>query len=339
MNDAGAKAVPENYDDHLSRAIDAVIQAARVTRAVQQQIDLASLEKGDKSPVTAADFASQAVVCRSLGDAIPLVGEEDASDLRGPESAFLDRVVGHVRDLGIDADGDAVCNWIDQGGHDGSGDLYWTLDPIDGTKGFLRKEQYAISLALIEKGEIVVGVLGCPNLPTEGMDGEQIGTLQFATKGGGALQAPLDNPDNRVAIAASDLAKTSGIRLCESVESGHSSHSHSARIATRLGIEADPVRLDSQAKYATVARGDADAYLRLPTRPGYQEKIWDHAGGVLVTTEAGGRVSDVDGKPLDFSRGSTLADNRGVVATAAGVHDDVLAAVAAVLVEDAEPAA
>jgi 3'(2'), 5'-bisphosphate nucleotidase len=44
-------------------------------------------------------------------------------------------------------------------------DRYWTLDPIDGTKGFLRGDQYAIALALVEHGEVVLGVLGCPNLP------------------------------------------------------------------------------------------------------------------------------------------------------------------------------
>ena len=70
-------------------------------------------------------------------------------------------------------------------------------------------------------------------------------------------------------------------RFCESVESGHSSHGHSAQIAARLGISLDPVRLDSQAKYAVVGRGEADIYLRLPTRPGYVERIWDHAAGAI----------------------------------------------------------
>lgn len=41
----------------------------------------------------------------------------------------------------------------------------WTIDPIDGTKGFLRGEQYAVCLSLIVDGEVTIGVIGCPNLP------------------------------------------------------------------------------------------------------------------------------------------------------------------------------
>ena len=51
--------------------------------------------------------------------------------------------------------------------------------------------------------------------------------------------------------------------------------------------------LDSLAKYAIVARGDADVYMRPPTRPAYSEKIWDHAAGMLVIEEAGGKLIDI----------------------------------------------
>ena len=85
--------------------------------------------------------------------------------------------------------------------------------------------------------------------------------------------------------------------------------------------------MDSQAKYAAVARGDASIYLRLPTRKDYQEKIWDHAAGVAVITQAGGRVTDITGSPLDFTRGYTLAVNRGIIATNGAIHDAVVDAV------------
>ena len=113
-------------------------------------------------------------------------------------------------------------------------------------------------------------------------------------------------------------------RLCESVESDHSSHSHSAQLMDKLGISADPVRLDSQTKYGVVARGDAEAYLRLPTRPGYREKIWDHGAGALIVQEAGGTVTDVAGKPLDFTKGRELTENRGVIVTHGPFHDQIL---------------
>ena len=119
--------------------------------------------------------------------------------------------------------------------------------------------------------------------------------------------------------------------FCESVESGHSAHDDSAEVARRLGVTAPPCRIDSQCKYAAVARGDASIYLRLPTRADYEEKIWDHAAGWAVITEAGGAVTDVRGEPLNFSIGRTLRNNKGVVATNGRIHDEVIAAVRAVL--------
>lgn len=334
---------PATLHPLLANAIEAVETAARVTRLVQRRIEVDTLTKGDKSPVTVADFASQALVGDVLGTEIPIVGEEDAAELRGDASGLLSKVCDAVQEVGRAATPDEICDWIDRGGHDGSGERYWTLDPIDGTKGFLRKEQYAISLALIENGTIVLGVLGCPNLALDAVTidksgSEQSGTLQYAVRGGGAYQRGFAADSPTVRLTAAATADPAAIRLCESVESGHSSHSHSARIRTRLGSTAESARLDSQAKYAVVARGDADAYLRLPTRPGYEEKIWDHAGGVIVVLEAGGRVSDVDGEPLDFSQGATLKRNRGVVATSPDVFDSVGSAVKAVLAEDAPPA-
>ena len=91
--------------------------------------------------------------------------------------------------------------------------------------------------------------------------------------------------------------------FCESVEAAHAAHSVQAGIASRLGITAPSFRIDSQCKYAVVARGEASIYLRLPRDTSYREKVWDHAAGALVLEEAGGRVSDLDGRPLDFSRG------------------------------------
>ena len=102
-------------------------------------------------------------------------------------------------------------------------------------------------------------------------------------------------------------------------------------ITEALGIATEPVRMDSQAKYAAVARGDASIYLRLPTRADYREKIWDHAAGMMAVTQAGGHVTDIAGKPLDFTHGHTLAANQGIIATNGPIHDAVLNAVQKVL--------
>jgi 3'(2'), 5'-bisphosphate nucleotidase len=70
--------------------------------------------------------------------------------------------------------------------------------------------------------------------------------------------------------------------------------------------------------------GDVNLRLLSPARLDYREKVWDQAAGSIVVEEAGGRVSDLDGKPLDFSQGRTLAANRGVLATNELLHEAIL---------------
>lgn len=289
------------------------------------------MEKQDKSPVTIADFASQAVICRSLGEAFPndpIIGEEDSAELRLPENKpSLDRVQTELSRIGLNGSPDEICGWIDRGGAKSFGPRFWTLDPIDGTKGFLRGEQYAVSLALIIDGKITVAILGCPNLPLEPGGVADAGTIFFAVRGQGASVQSCFVESAAEPVRVTSTSSWANVRLCESVESGHSAHDRSAVIASSLGIVKQPVRLDSQAKYAVVARGEGDVYLRLPTKKDYREKIWDHAGGVLVVEEAGGRVTDIDGKPLEFTHGRELSANRGVVVTNGHLHDDVLRAI------------
>lgn len=312
-------------------AIAAVRQAAVVCKGVQDRlINPETIEKKDKSPVTVADYASQAIICSMLAESFPddvVVGEEDAGELRDADqahvrSAVMDQVQA-VTDNCVDEE--TVLSWIDLGGANADTDAYWALDPIDGTKGFLRKEQYAVALGLIENGKVVLGILGCPNLNG--------GELLVAIKGQGAEILPLWDSESTTgsSIKVSDIVDSADACFCESVESGHSDHSQSAQIAKLLNISNESVRLDSQAKYATIAKGDAQIYLRLPTSETYREKIWDHAAGKLVVEEAGGTVTDVTGKPLDFTKGRKLEDNRGVIATCGTIHDQVVKAVKNVL--------
>jgi len=325
--------------DELTAAVAAVRAAARVCRAVQERlISPETIEKKDKSPVTVADYASQAVVCAALAEMLPddrVVGEEAADALREQANAAVRAV---VTEQVAAARGEAVSEqqvlaWIDRGGAPATGGRYWTLDPIDGTKGFLRKQQYAVALGLIENGAVVLGVLGCPNLPADTNElASGTGVLFTAVRGQGARQYSLDDDDDAgLPVAVTAIAGPAEACLCESVESGHSDQSSSARIAELLGITREPFRIDSQCKYAAVARGDAQIYLRLPTRADYEEKIWDHAAGKIVVEEAGGRVSDITGAPLDFSQGRTLKRNKGVIATCGTIHDEVVKAVQSVL--------
>ncbi|HVS14709.1 MAG TPA: 3'(2'),5'-bisphosphate nucleotidase [Thermoanaerobaculia bacterium] len=321
-----------SLERELRLAVVAVERAARLCRAVQAEgADGSSLAKQDRSPVTVADFGAQALVSLTLdpsGSRPPIVGEERADALRGDGARGMrESVVEHVRrvlpETSETATLDAIDACHDAGGPSGR---RWVLDPIDGTKGYLRGGQYAIALALLEDGAPVLGVLGCPAL-----DGGA-GALFVAERGAGAQQRSLQHPldDGAVRpISVDSIADPHAAVFCESVEAAHSAHDRSAEIARRLGVAATPVRIDSQTKYAVLARGEASIYLRLPRSDDYREKIWDHAAGWIVLTEAGGRITDALGRPLDFSLGRTLARNRGVIATNGRLHDAVMEAVLA----------
>ncbi len=325
------------YAEERQIAIEAVEKASFLCRTVQANLVAeASMDKKDKSPVTVADFGAQAVVTHTLRGAfpdLPLVGEEDAAELRDPENqAITAQVVGHVAETVPGIESGAVLDPIDYGTYAGGGTgRHWTLDPIDGTKGFLRLDQYAVALALIEDGEVVLGVLGCPNMPLDANDpSAERGCLFVAVKGEGAFRRALSGgPEESISVTPID--DPSQAKFCESVEAAHSSQSDSAQVAARLGITAEPFRIDSQCKYGAVSRGDASIYLRLPTRKDYEEKIWDHAAGAIVVREAGGKVTDVRGRALDFSLGRTLKNNSGVIVTNGALHDRVIEAVGAVL--------
>lgn len=310
--------------------LNAVRAAGIVTRAVQADlVNAGTLTKDDKSPVTVADFASQAVVARYLemmADDYPLVAEEDADELRQDENAHLRAAVTErVVTQWSDATEDGVLDAIDRGRADCDGTgKYFTLDPIDGTKGFLRGEHYAIALGMIEDGVVTAAALGCPNL--RGPAGER-GVVFVAAKGAGAMSMSLMGE-----IEAEQVARVSGnddpanIRFCQSVVKAHSHQGRAGEVAKLLGVTAEPVAMDSQCKYALVGRGDAELYLRIPRDDVYVEKIWDHAAGSLVVTEAGGSVTDVNGKPLDFGHGRLLEANRGVVASNGPNHGAVIEA-------------
>jgi 3'(2'), 5'-bisphosphate nucleotidase len=328
-----------HQDMMLRSAVDAVAKAAHVARGVQRRLEsVRQMTKDDRSPVTVADYALQALVAMELGAAaggsgVRIVGEERAEMLRRPENgAIRGAVLDAVRSARPDATEGEMLDAIDAGDHDGTADAFWTLDPIDGTKGFLRGQQYAIALARIEHGRVTMAVMGCPNLAMDlsaSLDEpDPRGVVYIAAAGWGAWEQPADGPQEqarRLRLLPRDPREP--VRLCESIESAHTSQGDSRRVMEEIGAATRPVRIDSQCKYALVGRGQADAYLRLPTGKGYVEKIWDHAAGMLIAAEAGAGVSDINGAPLDFSRGRRLERNRGIVCAARDLHGPILGAI------------
>ncbi|NEQ66825.1 MAG: 3'(2'),5'-bisphosphate nucleotidase, partial [Symploca sp. SIO2D2] len=226
-----------SYESEKAVAIEAALKAAKLCEKVRQEKVPEAIEKSDKSPVTIADFGSQALICRALAAAFPndpVVGEEDSAELREPAmAAQLEQVTSYVQAVVGNATSEEVLSWIDRGNGQ-TGSRYWTLDPIDGTKGFLRQDQYAVALALVEAGEVKVGVLACPALPVDLNQPESgRGVLFVAVRGQGATMVAIagDEPCPIKVIEKDE----ENLRFVESVESGHGDHSRQEAVAKAVG--------------------------------------------------------------------------------------------------------
>lgn len=310
----------------LDAAVAAVVDACAVARSVQNAFvhDDHALTKEDRSPVTVADFAVQALISYRLQEAFPHVAwisEENAEELGKAENrGLLEQVHRHVVTAAPGLTPADVCRLLSHPDEEDTS-LAWVLDPIDGTKGFIRGDQYAVALGLVAEGKVVLGAMGCPNYETTAA---REGRVFYARHGGGAFSRSLATGEVSPICVHSDRALSEAV-VIQGVESAHSNFGVIGSFADRLGIAVRPLQMDGQGKYAAVACGDATAYLRVP-RPGSTRKecIWDHISGVTLVAEAGGTVTDIDGDPLDFSHGARLETNMGVVASSGQHHAAIL---------------
>ncbi|KAF6257560.1 hypothetical protein COO60DRAFT_1622225 [Scenedesmus sp. NREL 46B-D3] len=352
---AETKLSDAKYASQLAAACEAVTLASKLCQRVQQQLTTTETAgKNDDSPVTVADYGAQALVAWALQRADPsvqlsMVAEEDAADLTAPSgAAMLSRITQLINSVLAED----VVALIELGGSQGGAQgRHWVLDPIDGTRGFVGMRQYAVCLGMLQDGEVVLGVLGCPNLPQGAVDDDDggagaahksnsadVGCLFLAHQGAGAYVAPLSTASDSSSAADSSSLRRIGVRdesdmanarFMESYESRHSDHSFTAAVAKQAGAVLPPLRMDSQVKYGLLSRGDAGLFMRFPPAT-YREKIWDHCAGFIIVEEAGGKVTDAGGARLDFARGRWLDLDGGIIAAPPAIHGAVLAAVQSV---------
>jgi 3'(2'), 5'-bisphosphate nucleotidase len=319
----------------MHHAAAAARAAAAAIAAVGDPARLAAdsvMDKGAAGPATVADLAGQVAAIRALrsaeGPRCRIMAEESLDEVdRLGGDALVERVVRALQDAGLalsrDEVRDTLAAGIDAGGADGE---CWALDPLDGTKGYLRGGQFAIAVGLLRDGVPVAGAVAAPRLAVRSTDAGA-GVVFLAAAGQGAWQEELlaASGGARTPVRARPWSRGDAIRLGGSVERAHSASDALEAAASALGPVV-PVRVDSQAKYALVARGDADAYVRRSPSPGYRECAWDHVAGALVAREAGCTVTDVHGRPMDFGGGRRLAASEGVLCAAPGLHPALLAA-------------
>lgn len=316
----------------MQALLAAVRDAARLCRLVQENFLSAETKTdGDHSePVTIADYGSQAIICRALQQCYPqdaVIAEESgeqfsqlvSAERRAQILALLSQVLR--QDV---SEGELVA-WLDFGAGR-SAARAWVIDPIDGTKGFLAGRHYAIACGQMLEGRVAEGIVATPGYN----DGQ--GAL-FHTRDGATFRAPLAAGEGaRVTVSARQ--NPAEIIAAQSFERAHASKSRMSRARELAGLGgARILELDSMEKYALVACGDADLYMRLPREGSrYAHKIWDHVAGVALAQGAGGIVTDLDGGPLDFSQGETLP-NPGMIVSNGAHHERVVEAVQRVMSE------
>lgn len=316
----------------LQPIIQAARQAAALCRAVQDK-HIAPYQDGDNEavarkagaePVTIADYGAQAIVCRALSQFFPedaVIAEEGGEQFRALISTADQQEIASLISgvLGEPVTIDQITAWLDHGLNRESART-WVIDPIDGTKGFIALRQYVVAIGVLnEARQVVDGVMAAPGY----LHGEAV----FYTREGSAYVEALAGGAARK-LQASQRTDPASLIALESYEKSHASQDLMAQLREAAGIGGAQIeRIDSQEKYARVAAGDADLYLRLPritsTRP---HMIWDHAAGTALVQAAGGIVSDVDGSPLDFSQGRTLANNKGMIVANPRIHPRLIAA-------------
>ncbi|MBI5959654.1 MAG: 3'(2'),5'-bisphosphate nucleotidase [Chloroflexi bacterium] len=321
----------------LTKELETAKTIARMAAGICQTIQAELVnpaEKSGREPVTIADYASQAIIGHALAENF----SDDAvlSEERSEEFMLLlnDKQRSLVQRFVTDALGgyvfeEQVCAWLDFGKQT-QAERTWIIDPIDGTKGFLGLRHYCVAIGLLVDGEPVLGVLASPGFYSDSEEShDDPGALTYALSGRGAFMEPLaGGPPHPIEV--SEISDPRRAILLTSYESGHTDLSFFNRVAEVLGRGSDaPARaLDSQDKHAMLAAGIGDTYLRVVPEPGFREKVWDQAAGYAIVKEAGGRISDVFGQPLDWSTGRHLENNRGVLMTNGHLHDKLLEAIA-----------
>lgn len=217
------------------------------------------VEKADASPVTAADLAAHRILAdglQALDASIPVLSEEDA-DIALSERAGWSR--------------------------------WWLVDPLDGTKEFIAdSEEFTINVALIERGEVVFGVVGIP----------ATGVIYH---GGRAFGAWRIKPGKQPQAIAMREASAAGLTVVASRRHGSALQEQLlAALVARYG-EVERVSVGSSLKFCQLAEGSADFYPRLaPTSQ------WDTAAAQGVLEGAGGVVLTLQGEPLRYEPRESL---------------------------------
>lgn len=327
----------------LDVACTAVQHCAVLTQRLQRETlsQDSQVSKSDFSPVSTGDFASQALLTSATHGGFPgdkFLAEESADELR-QNAGLLQQVWNLVQELkpafesgnialSTPSSKEEVCDFIDYGGKNEQSDQgrLWVFDPIDGTATFLRGQQYALNCAFLIDGVEEIGIIGCPNarLDSDTVSEDEVnknglGIMIFAVRGEGAWIRPMQSNGQLAAATKLDRhgEKATLNNLIWSDSSTYTStimHLHQ-QIASKLNTPWPGVDLfSSLMKYVSLGLGRSHIVLRIFRFTSWRSNMWDHAGGVLIFEEVGGKVTDLEGKAIDFAQGRKMAASKSSVA-------------------------
>jgi 3'(2'), 5'-bisphosphate nucleotidase len=228
----------------------------------------------------------------------------------------------------------------------------WVMDPVDGTATFMQGQQYAVCLCLLVDGKQAVGVIGCPNLAfdVEGplgqsrvhedlVDEEGYGVVLSAVQGQGTYVRTMTENGwghgRKVDLSTLPERKLEELNFVESTlgKTSLSQDEHKA-VCEQLGAQwPGTVIWAQQIKHVALALGSTDVMVRIPKTADRFTCVWDHAGGHILYSEAGGLIKDFNGGGIDFGQGRHIAGERnyGMIAALPCVFEKVDGAVQEVL--------
>ncbi|WP_213318085.1 inositol monophosphatase family protein [Chlamydiifrater volucris] len=279
-------------------------------------------KKSDGSFVTPADYGVQFLIQRKLSgeiSGIPFVCEETVHELCEKQlQSVYDFVSLYVPDVSSSLITDVLF-----GGQHAATDTFWLIDPIDGTSGFIKNQSFSVVVSLIIDGEPCISVIACSDPNIRKQNPLQPYLVFSARKNHGSFSLCISKKSISYQKISTATALTH--RFCEAPMAAYNQqHLITKRLSEILPSRPKPIRIDSQYKYACVASGKVDFFLRVPHIK-TQASPWDHIPGALLTEEAGGIVSDLLGNPLKMRTPLQLENQEAIIAASnPNIHDEVL---------------
>ncbi len=300
--------IDNNKDIQLMIAI--IKNAINITEWFREE-GYQSYIKQDKSPVTLADYASQIYIISKLKEIYPndsIVAEESYSSQLNLRPEKIIQNCFNALNLNVKLNFRDILNYRGP-----KSERQWSIDPIDGTKGYQEGLSYAIGIGLMSNYEKTLSIIGVPNYNEEGV------AIFVANKNHGA-QASYGGK-KFVTIKVSEQKNINQSFLCHSL---HYDEPWVMKLAKILGIEKF-IQIDSMAKFCMIADGSAELYLK-PMKMDLSY-IWDFLPGDLLVNEAGGVVTDLNGKPAQYVQNKCVITAPGLISSNGNFHKEILEAI------------